>query len=80
MLSESNLDERIVLARKVFRTKCFTTKQVKALTELFVNDKTRYGFFDAAYPFVSDSENFKALVELLSDDYYINRFKVMVRM
>ena len=80
MLSESNLDERIVLAKKVFRTKCFTTKQVKALTELFVNDKTRYGFFDAAYPFVSDAENFKGLVELLSDEYYINRFKVMVRM
>lgn len=80
MLSESNLDERIVLAKKVFRTKCFTTKQVKALTELFVNDKTRYGFFDAAYPFVSDAENFKGLVELLTDEYYINRFKVMVRM
>ena len=80
MLSESNLDERIVLAKKVFRAKCFTTKQVKALTELFVNDKTRYGFFDAAYPFVSDAENFKGLVELLTDEYYINRFKVMVRM
>ncbi len=80
MLAESNLDERIVLAKKVFRTRCFTTKQIKALTELFVNDKTRYAFFDAAYPFVSDSENFKALVELLNEEYYITRFKVMVRM
>ncbi len=80
MLSESNLDERIVLAKKVFRTKCFTTKQVKALTELFVNDKTRYSFFDVAYPFVSDAENFRGLVELLTDEYYISRFKVMVRM
>lgn len=80
MLSESNLDERIVLAKKVFKTKCFTTKQVKGLTELFVNDKTRYMFFDAAYPFVSDSENFKGLVELLTEEYFITRFKAMVRM
>jgi len=80
LLAENDLFERIVIARKVFRTKCFATKQIRALTELFVNDKARYGFFDAAYPFVSDTENFKQLVELLTDDYYINRFKMMVRM
>ena len=80
LLAENDLYERIVIARKVFRTKCFTTKQIKALTEFFVTDKARYGFFDAAYPFVSDTENFKQLVELLTDDYYINRFKMMVRM
>lgn len=80
MLAENNLDDRIVIARKVFRTRCFTTRQIKALTELFVNDKTRYAFFDAAYPFVSDTENFKDLIELLSDSYYIDRFKAMVRM
>jgi len=80
LLAENDLYERIVIARKVFRTKCFTTKQIKALTELFVTDKARYGFFDAAYPFVTDTENFKQLVELLTDDYYINRFKMMVRM
>ena len=80
MIGESNLDERILIAKKVFRTKCFTTRQIKALTELFVNDKTRYSFFDAAYPFVSDTSNFRQLVDLLSDVYYIDRFKVMVRM
>lgn len=80
MLAENSLDDRIQIARKVFKTKCFTARQIKALTELFVSDKTRYAFFDAAYPFVSDSENFKALVELLSDPYYVDRFKAMVRM
>jgi len=80
MLTESNLDERIQIARKFFRTKCVTTRQVRALTELFVNDKTRYAFFDAAYPFVSDSSNFKSLIDLLNEEYYINRFKAMVRM
>ena len=80
LLAENDLFERIVVARKVFRTKCFTTRQIKSLTELFTSDKARYGFFDAAYPFVSDTENFKQLVEMLTDDYYINRFKMMVRL
>ncbi len=80
LLAENDQFERIVIARKVFRTKCFTTRQIKALTELFTSDKSRYGFFDAAYPFVSDTENFKQLAELLTDEYYINRFKMMMRM
>jgi hypothetical protein len=80
MLGESNLDERIAIARKVFRTKCFTARQIRALSELFVNDKTRYSFFDAAYPFVSDTDNFKGLIDLLTDEYYIGRFRAMVRM
>lgn len=79
LLGESNLDERIQIARKTFRAKCFTTKQIRGLSELFVNDRTRYAFFDAAYPFVSDSYNFKTLIDLLSEEYFINRFKAMVR-
>jgi hypothetical protein len=80
MLKEANDDDRVFAARKVFRTKCFTVKQVTALTELFKDDAARYMFFDAAYPFVYDSGNFKSLISLLKDEYYINRFKALVRM
>lgn len=80
MLKEANDDDRVFAARKVFRTKCFTVKQVTALTELFKDDAARYMFFDAAYPFVYDSGNFKSLISLLTDEYYINRFKALVRM
>jgi hypothetical protein len=80
MLKENTDYEKIVLARKIFRSKCFTTKQVRALTELFSGDEGKYQLFDAAYPFVSDSGNFKSLVNILQDTYYINRFKAMVRM
>ncbi len=80
MLKEGTDDEKIFVARKVFRTRCFTTKQIIALTELFTTDEGRYMFFDAAYPFVSDSGNFKSLIRFLSNEYYINRFKALVRM
>jgi len=79
MIAENRMEERIVVAKKYFKTKCFTTRQIRALTELFVSDKTRYEFFDAAYPFVSDSSEFKSLLDLLTDEYYIGRFKAMVR-
>jgi len=80
LLAENNLDERVMAAKKIFRTKCFTTKQIRALSELFTSDNARYTFFDAAYPFVSDTENFKTLIDLFTDEYYIGRFKAMVRL
>ncbi len=80
LLKQDDDDERILAAKKVFRTRCFSTKQVKALTELFNTEGAKYAFLDAAYPFVSDSGNFKSLVDLFSDPYYINRFKALVRM
>jgi hypothetical protein len=47
---------------------------------MFRTDEGKYKLFDAAYPFVSDTNNFKDLAGLLSEEYYINRFKAMVRM
>lgn len=80
MLAETGVEERVLVARKAFKAKCYNTRQIKALTELFFTDESRYQFLDAAYPFVIDTDNFKSLVELLTDAYYINRFKAMVRM
>ena len=80
MLNEKDVDSKIAIARKVFKTKCFTAAQIKGLTELFVTDQDKYKFLDAAYPFVFDTENFKQLSYLLSDDYYVKRFRTMVRL
>jgi branched-subunit amino acid transport protein AzlD len=80
ILEEKDIDGQVTEARKFFKTKCITTKQIKGLSELFRTDEGKYKLFDAAYPFVSDTGNFKSLIELLSDEYYINRFKAMVRM
>ena len=79
ILAEKNADDRIAAAKKIFRTKCFTTRHIRALSELFPNDEWKYKFFDTSYPFVSDSGNFKELISLLSEEYYVNRFKAMLR-
>lgn len=80
LIKEKEDDDRTFIAKKVFRTRCFTTRQIKGLTELFTGEASKYMFLDAAYPFVSDSGNFKTLIGLFSDPYYINRFKALVRM
>ena len=80
MLGEKDADGQVTEARKTFKSKCFSTTQIKSLSTLFRTDEGKYKLFDAAYPFVSDSNNFKDLISLLSDEYYINRFKAMVRM
>lgn len=79
LLAENAVDDKLVIARKYFKTKCFSVKQIKALTELFPSDETKYRFFDASYPFVSDTENFSSLEELIENDYYKNRFRAMIR-
>ncbi|MEP7165721.1 MAG: DUF4476 domain-containing protein [Ferruginibacter sp.] len=79
MAAEKSDDEMIVVAKKAFRSKCYSTEQVGNLSALFLKDDGRYNFFDAAYPRVSDSQNFGRLVTKLTDEYYITRFNAMIR-
>ncbi len=71
-------DAMISQAKKVFKSMCFSTEQVKNLAYLFLTDETRYHFFDTAYPYVSDRSEFPTLAIMLSDTYYVNRFKAML--
>jgi hypothetical protein len=74
MASQRKDEQLIEEAKKAFRTKCFTTAQLKNLSSLFLTDEGRYRFFDAALPFVTDYGNFKSLGETINDDYYKRRF------
>ncbi|MEP6616979.1 MAG: DUF4476 domain-containing protein [Ginsengibacter sp.] len=78
MVAEKSDDDMVKVAKKIFKTKCFATDQVKNLSSLFLKDEGRYNFFDAAYPFVSDSAIFSTLENQLTDPYYITRFKAMI--
>jgi uncharacterized protein DUF4476 len=78
-LGISNDDDKIIAARNVFKVKCFSVKQVAALSEVFRTDEGKYKLFDAVYAHVSDISNFIQLQQLLTDSYYINRFKAMIR-
>lgn len=80
MAAETSDDNMITEARKIFKTKCFTTMQIKNLSLLFLNDKGKYEFFDSAYPYVSDVGNFASLESEIKDSYYVNRFKAMLRL
>ena len=66
------------LKKKIFKIKCFSTGYIKNLSTLFLNDQGKYNFFDAAYPYVSDTGIFSTLENQLSDAYYIKRFKAMI--
>lgn len=79
MVSEKNDNSMIAEASRVFKTKCFSVTQIKNLGTLFLTDEFKYKFFDAAYQHVSDAENFASLQSELTDEYYINRFKAMLR-
>jgi hypothetical protein len=79
MAAESNAEGMIKVAKKYFKTKCFSTDQIKDLSYLFLNDEGRYKFFDAAYAHTSDSDQYQVLESQLTDEYYLNRFKAMIR-
>ncbi|MBK7884123.1 MAG: DUF4476 domain-containing protein [Chitinophagaceae bacterium] len=78
MAAEKNDDDMISVAKKNFKSRCYTTEQVKNLSLLFLKDQDKYKFYDVAYPSVFDLHNFNTLQNQLSDDYFINRFKAMI--
>lgn len=78
MAAENNNEDMIKVAKKIFKSRCFTTENIKNLSALFLNDEGRYNFFDAAYPYVSDADTFNILEKQLSDVYYIKRFQAMI--
>lgn len=77
MLEGAKDDERIAAALKIFKTKCFFTRQIKALSEVFTTDASKYRFFETAYPFAAD-EHFRELGALLTDPVNQNKFKTLV--
>ena len=78
MAAENNNEDMINAAKKVFRSQCFSTEQIRNLSYLFLNDEGKYMFFDAAYAYTSDSDQYANLESQLTDPYYITRFKAMI--
>lgn len=78
MAAENNNEAMINAAKKVFRSQCFSTEQIRNLSYLFLNDEGKYMFFDAAYAYTSDSDQYANLESQLTDPYYITRFKAMI--
>jgi hypothetical protein len=77
--SEKDVEESLELARKTMKLKCATTAQVRKLALLFQNQEERYRLLDGAYKYTSDRHNYGNLADLLTDTYYLNRFKAMLQ-
>jgi len=78
MAAAADDDGMIAEARNTFKTMCFTTNQVKNLAYLFLTDDGKYRFFDSSYSYIVDREAFSTLSQLISELYYLNRFKAML--
>lgn len=79
MAAAEGNEQMINVASAFFKKSCFTTVQIKNLSFLFLDDEGKYRFFDQAYTHVVDVENFKTLQSEIKDEYYLNRFKAMLR-
>jgi hypothetical protein len=65
-------------AKRYFRKACFSTEQIRNLSGLFLTASGKYQFFDAAYPYVSDQDQYAALQTEINDSYYTDRFMELI--
>lgn len=78
-MAAQNGDENMIKeSRKGFKAKCFTTAQIRNLGNLFLNEASKFQFYEGAYPFVSDREAFSSLQSDFKDNYFIYRFKNLI--
>ncbi|QEC58191.1 DUF4476 domain-containing protein [Flavisolibacter ginsenosidimutans] len=77
MAAKSTDEDMIFEAKKAFKIRCFTVEQVRYLSTLFLTSAAKYQFFDAAYNYVSDKQNFAALQSEIKDEYFLKRFKAL---
>jgi hypothetical protein len=78
MAAEETDEAMVAEAKKYFKSKCFSTEQIKNLSALFLTSAGKYLFFDAAYLHVTDQEQFATLESEIKDDYYLKRFKALI--
>lgn len=78
MAAQADEDNMVAEAYKMFKKKCYGTDQIRNLSVLFLTDKGKYQFFDKAYPFTHDPQNFIKLGSELTEAYYLTRFNAMI--
>lgn len=79
-LANETTDEAMIAeARKYYRSKCFTTEQIRRLSTLFLSDEGRLQFFEASYPSAADAAQYSQLTSEFIDQAYADRFKALVQ-
>lgn len=70
--------EVIALYMKEVKSRCYTVNLIQALSFAFVNDASRYQFFQEAYPWVYDPANYNQLERLFVSKEYIAKFRTLI--
>jgi len=78
MVAIPDEDDMVMAALKDIKLRCYTTMQVRDICAVFTRDEGRYKLIDAAYPYVYDPSLYWSLEFLLSDKYFIHRFKALI--
>jgi hypothetical protein len=76
---EKDPEDGIDMLKKTMKVKCINTVQLRKLCLIFAADQHRYALLDIAYRYTTDQDKFAQLSDLLTDVYYLNRFKAMLQ-
>lgn len=79
MASQHTEEGMLRLAERYFKSECFTTTQIQSLVYLFMSNENRYKFLDMGYAHASDASQYPRLEKVLTDNYYKDRFRAMVK-
>lgn len=79
MAASTNDDAMILVAKRYFKSKCYTVEQLKNLGVLFLSEPARYRFFEVAKSSVTDTENYTSLVTQFTSQDWIEKFKALAK-
>ena len=79
MAGQKTEESMINEATKGFKAKCYTVEQVKNLGNLFLNEAGKFQFYEAAYSYTKDINNFTILEGEFKDAYFLHRFKNLIK-
>ena len=79
MAGQKTDESMINEAKRGFKAKCYTIEQIKNLGYLFLNEAAKFQFYEAAYPYSNEKNNFKKLQSEFKDTYFIHRFNNLVK-
>lgn len=77
--AERDPENALDLVKKMVRLKCVSTVQVRKLAGQFGTDEARYQLLDMCYKYTIDRKQYGVLANLLTEVYFINRFKALVQ-
>ncbi len=78
-MSQKDTDDGMITqAKTAFKSRCYTTAQIKYLSSMFLSNAGKYNFYEAALPHIADTENFASLGSEINDQFYKEKFNTLI--